>query len=75
MSGIEFSTLNNTPYEKIHNDDEEAYRFLMEKAETYTKFLYRKEKLSDEIYMDNIKDIDIWSEKYRKAYIGNITNG
>ncbi|RRD39616.1 hypothetical protein EII29_06145 [Leptotrichia sp. OH3620_COT-345] len=71
MRNVELSKLNNKNYEKIYNNETIAYKFLTKKAETYTKFLYKKEKLSDEIYKDNIKDITIWSDKYKREK-GNI---
>ena len=44
----------------------EQYNYLLNKSRTYTKDLYRKENLSDEIYIDNMKDLDIWAKKYEK---------
>ena len=32
----------------------EQYNYLLNKSRTYTKDLYRKENLSDEIYIDNM---------------------
>ena len=56
------------PCEAVKVTEEEAYRYFLEKSGTYTRNLYEKEKLAEDIYKDNMKDIDIWSEKYEKEH-------
>lgn len=44
--------------------EKKMYDFVLNKSKTYTKELYKKENLSDDLYSDNMKDIDIWTNKY-----------
>lgn len=56
------------PCEGIKVTEEEAYVYFLEKSETYTRSLYRKEKLMEDIYKDNMRDIAIWSDKYEREH-------
>lgn len=50
------------------SDEEAAYRFFVKKAQTSTKEKYEQEGLSDELFQDNIKDIEIWAKHYEKQH-------
>ena len=56
------------PCEAFKITEEEAYKYFLEKAETYTKKIYEQENIPEEVYEDNIRDIDIWSDKYEKEH-------
>ncbi len=56
------------PCEGIKVTEEEAYVYFLEKSENYTRNLYRKEKLMEDVYKDNMRDIAIWSDKYEREH-------
>lgn len=54
------------PCEGKLSKEEGLYRYFKEKAETFTRPLYKDRGLDCELFEDNIRDIEIWAEDYEK---------
>ncbi len=46
------------------SDEENAYEFFLDKAQKYTKAKYSSLGLTEELFEDNIKDIEVWAKHY-----------
>ncbi|WP_379789370.1 hypothetical protein [Filifactor villosus] len=56
----------SNPCEGRLSKEEGLYRYFKEKAETFTRRLYEERGFDDELFEDNIRDIEIWAEDFEK---------